>query len=198
MQGEGNRAVGSIDGDVVDALAFRTAQHVFTAGIRALALTDRAAAIAFGEQHLGELNDKRAVNTLVKLHKRAGNYARALQLLERLEVDERFELPLLAEVDGQPAGLAWGRIDADRRETAHLYQMWVDPAFRTCGAGDRLVAAVVDWARRCEAREVLLGVTRGNGAANRLYRRAGFVPIGEEPLRAGSPLMVDNMRLDLG
>jgi ribosomal protein S18 acetylase RimI-like enzyme len=117
---------------------------------------------------------------------------------ERLVVGESADRPLLAEVGGQPVGLAWGRIAAERRETAHLYQMWVDPAFRACGAGDRLVAGVVDWARRCGAREVLLGVTRGNSPANRLYRRAGFVPIGEEPLRPGSPLLVDNMRLELG
>jgi ribosomal protein S18 acetylase RimI-like enzyme len=117
---------------------------------------------------------------------------------ERLAGVDGANLPLLAEAGGHPAGLAWGRIAADRRGTAHLFQMWVDPAFRASGAGGRLVAAVVDWAQRCGAREVLLGVTRGNGPANRLYLRAGFVPIGEEPLRPGSPLVVDNMRLDLG
>jgi len=117
---------------------------------------------------------------------------------ERLNVVEDANLPLIAEAGGRPAGLAWGRIAVDERDTAHLFQMWVDPAFRASGVGARLVGEVVDWARRCGACELLLGVTRGNGPANRLYRHAGFVPIGEEPLRPGSPLVVDNMRLALG
>jgi hypothetical protein len=38
------------------------------------------------------------------------------------------DLPMVAEVDGKLAGMAWAHIDASAPNTAHLYQMWVAPA----------------------------------------------------------------------
>src|SRR4030067_246818 len=37
------------------------------------------------------------------------------------------DLPLVAEVDGEPVGLAWGRIDRSDPGLAYLYQRWVAP-----------------------------------------------------------------------
>lgn len=112
--------------------------------------------------------------------------------------DPVLDLPLVAEVDGIPAGLVWGRIDATDHAVARLYQMWVDPACRGLGLGRRLLAAVMDWAVGRGARQLCLGVTRGNAGAERLYRGFGFVPTGvSEPLRPGSDRVVDSMRLDL-
>ena len=112
--------------------------------------------------------------------------------------DARWALPLVAEVGGQPVGLAWGRIDPATPEVAHLYQMWVAPGHRRGGAGRMLLDAVIAWARTRNVRGMELGVACGAGPARRLYERAGFAPVGApEPLRPGSDLLAQTMRLTL-
>ena len=109
-----------------------------------------------------------------------------------------FDLPLIAEADGEPVGLAWGRIDASAPDVAHLYQMWVAPSHRRLGAGRLLLDAVIRWAKAANVRSLALGVTCGDTPAMRLYVRAGFKPAGApEPLRPGSTLLAQPMRLDL-
>jgi ribosomal protein S18 acetylase RimI-like enzyme len=122
-------------------------------------------------------------------------WARRLELAAAGSTD----LPLVARVGGPPAGLAWGRLDAHLPGVAHLYQVWVAPEFRGRGVGRMLLDAVIQWARAAGARELVLDVTRGDTPATRLYLRAGFRPAGEpEPLREGSALEVQPMRLTLG
>ncbi len=112
--------------------------------------------------------------------------------------DSRVNLPLVAEVHGEPIGLAWGRIDTSDPEVAALYQMWVAPNHRGLGAGQMLLEAVIAWARARNASYMDLGVTCGDRPARRLYERAGFKPMGEpQPLRPGSTLLVQPMRLIL-
>jgi ribosomal protein S18 acetylase RimI-like enzyme len=107
------------------------------------------------------------------------------------------DLPLVAELDDRPAGLAWGRIEPSNRDTAYLYQMWVAPECRGLGAGSMLLQAVIDWAGSQHARFMILGVTCGNSAATKLYTAAGFTPVGEpEPLRPGGELLAQSMKLD--
>jgi GNAT superfamily N-acetyltransferase len=113
-------------------------------------------------------------------------------------VDSPVNLPLVAEVRGEPIGLAWGRIDASDPDVAALYQMWVAPSHRGVGAGQMLLKAVIVWARARNASSLDLGVTCGDSPARRLYERAGFKPMGEpQPLRPGSPLLAQSMRLAL-
>ncbi|NKQ54634.1 GNAT family N-acetyltransferase [Amycolatopsis sp. K13G38] len=82
------------------------------------------------------------------------------------------ELNVLAECDGEPAGIVSGtRTDG----TVRLLSMYVAPFARGRGAGDALVRAVVRWAG--ESR-VLLRVFDDNEPAKKLYRRNGFVPAG--------------------
>ena len=108
------------------------------------------------------------------------------------------DLPLMAEVDGKPVGLAWARIDRDDPGLAYLYQMWVAPDHRRLGLGQMLLDGVVAWAKAKNASYLDLGVTDRDSPAMRLYRRAGFVPVGQpEPLRPGSDLLGLSMRLDL-
>jgi GNAT superfamily N-acetyltransferase len=74
----------------------------------------------------------------------------------------------------------------------------VAPEHRGRGAGQLLLEAVLTWARAAGARDLALDVTRGDTPAVRLYARAGFRPAGDpKPLRAGSPLTVQPMRLAL-
>ena len=108
------------------------------------------------------------------------------------------DLPLVAEVAGEPSGLAWARIEDDAPAVAHLYQMWVAPDTRRQGVGRALLEAVVGWARSAGAHTLVLDVTSGNSEAVRLYERAGFVPIGDQkPLRPGSALRSRSMHLSL-
>ena len=112
--------------------------------------------------------------------------------------DSGSDLPLVAEVHGEPIGLAWGRIDPSDPKAAALTQMWVAPAHRRLGAGQMLVEAVIAWARARNASYLDLGVTCGDSSARRLYERAGFRPLGEpQALRLGSELMAQPMRLAL-
>jgi ribosomal protein S18 acetylase RimI-like enzyme len=119
---------------------------------------------------------------------------------ERLATGARSptDLPLVAVVDDALAGLAWGRLDERQPDIAHLFQVWVAPEFRGRGVGRLLVDAVIAWARTVGARALRLGVTCGDTAAVRLYRRAGFVDDGApQPLRPGSDVKSQPMLLAL-
>lgn len=112
--------------------------------------------------------------------------------------EARLNLPLVAEVRGEPIGLAWGRIDPSDPDVAALYQMWVAPSHRGSGVGQMLLEAVITWARARNSSYLDLGVTCGESPARRLYERTGFSPAGEpQPLRPGSKLLAQPMRLAL-
>jgi len=112
--------------------------------------------------------------------------------------DSSWDLPLVAEVDREPIGLAWGRIDRSNPDVANLYQMWVAPSHRCLGAGQMLLGVVIAWARAKNASYLNLGVTCGDSPAMRLYTRAGFEPTGRsQPFRPGSKLSGQPMRLKL-
>lgn len=107
------------------------------------------------------------------------------------------DCPLVAECDGVPVGLSWVKRDEDA-SGAELYQVWVAPHARGVGAGAALLDAATAWSRGAGARSLRLGVTWTDSAAVRMYRRAGFEPVGPaEPLRPGSAIMSQPMRLTL-
>ena len=69
------------------------------------------------------------------------------------------------------------------RHKAHLFGMYVPSESRNAGIGKALVLAVLEQARkRPGVKVVQLTVTHGNGAAQGLYEKCGFVPFGIEPL----------------
>lgn len=108
------------------------------------------------------------------------------------------DCPLVAELDATPAGLVWAKMDSVNPTLMHLFQMWVAPEWRGHGVGRGLLATALDWAREREVRFVELDVTLGNSSAQRLYTRAGFKPVAAPvPMRAGSALMLQQMRLVL-
>jgi ribosomal protein S18 acetylase RimI-like enzyme len=105
--------------------------------------------------------------------------------------------PLVAEVDGAAAGLAWARTDAGDPSLVKLFQVWVAPQARGHGVAAALLDAAIAWGRARGARAMLLGVVCGNDAARRLYERAGFRELGApQPQRPGSSRMEQRMRLD--
>lgn len=106
------------------------------------------------------------------------------------------EYPLMAVVDGTPAGLVWGHIHPSQPKEAHLFQMWVDPRFRRHQLAQQMVLALVDWAASHQVAFIELDVTSNNRAALLLYQKCGFSEWGQpHPLRPGSQLESQTMRL---
>lgn len=108
-------------------------------------------------------------------------------------IDERvvdsFGASLIAQVDGDPAGIAACGFDEEDRSLCGLYAMWVAPEFRKLGVGRALVAFALEWMKNRGATTARLQVTDSNEAAVSLYASLGFKDTGDrEPLREGSPL----------
>ena len=88
-----------------------------------------------------------------------------------------FQGPVLAGV----AGLSFEAREKTRHK-AQLFGMYVPSRFRKRGLGKTLVLAVLEHAQlRPGVKLVQLTVTDGNGSAQGLYERCGFVPFGVEP-----------------
>jgi GNAT superfamily N-acetyltransferase len=97
-------------------------------------------------------------------------------------------------------GMATGLQPDDRPIVGWLFAMWVRPERRGEGIGRQLVAAIADWADALGIDQLLLHVTDGNEGAVRFYAPCDFVGTSDapEPLREGSHLMTQTMRLLLG
>jgi len=114
------------------------------------------------------------------------------ELIANAAADPR-GLLLVAEVDSDPVGMMFGRIDAIS-DTLDVGTLWVDPDLRRKGVGRGLLESSLNWARAAGATGAELWVTLGNDAAEALFESAGFRPTTEtEPLRAGSELSVMRM-----
>jgi len=93
----------------------------------------------------------------------------------------------LAEEAAAAVGIAFGLLDREHADRAHLGGMWVDPTMRRRGVGRALVDAVLAWARERGLRDVVLWVAEGNAAATALYERAGFTRTGRRDHLASNP-----------
>jgi DNA-binding MarR family transcriptional regulator/GNAT superfamily N-acetyltransferase len=102
----------------------------------------------------------------------------------------------IGELDGDPAGCVMCVAESER--TARLRLLLVEPDARGLGVGDRLVEACVGFARGVGYRELVLWTNDVLAAARRIYRRHGFVLVGEKPHRSfGKDLVGQDWRLDL-
>jgi GNAT superfamily N-acetyltransferase len=118
-----------------------------------------------------------------------GSTAADAEKLQEVEWRRRLEqrAVFMAESAGQGVGLVAG-IAGDQPGEGELISMWVAPAWRGQGVGDRLVEAVLVWATGEGFTSVGLWVANGNPRAEQLYARHGFdatgrvQPMGEERL----------------
>ncbi|MFF4355939.1 GNAT family N-acetyltransferase [Streptomyces sp. NPDC001604] len=111
--------------------------------------------------------------------------------------DPHLERVWIAELDGRPVGCVMCVRD-EAPGTARLRLLLVEPEARGLGIGDRLVRAVVDFARGVGYRELVLWTNDVLAAARRIYQRHGFVLVAEKPHRSfGKDLNGQDWRLDL-
>ena len=111
--------------------------------------------------------------------------------------DPHLERVWIAELDGRPVGCVMCVRD-EAPGTARLRLLLVEPEARGLGIGDRLVGAVVDFARGVGYRELVLWTNDVLAAARRVYQRHGFVLVAEKPHRSfGKDLTGQDWRLDL-
>ncbi|MFF6980800.1 GNAT family N-acetyltransferase [Streptomyces sp. NPDC008343] len=111
--------------------------------------------------------------------------------------DPHLERVWIAELDGRPVGCVM-LVRDEAPATARLRLLLVEPEARGLGIGDRLVSAVVDFARGVGYRDLVLWTNDVLAAARRIYRRHGFVLSAETPHRSfGKDLTGQDWRLDL-
>ncbi|EST23263.1 bifunctional helix-turn-helix transcriptional regulator/GNAT family N-acetyltransferase [Streptomyces niveus] len=111
--------------------------------------------------------------------------------------DERLERVWIAELDGRPVGSVMCVRD-EAPDTARLRLLLVEPEARGHGLGERMVDAVVDFARDAGYREVVLWTNDVLAAARKLYVRAGFTLVAEKPHHSyGADLVGQDWRLPL-
>jgi DNA-binding MarR family transcriptional regulator/GNAT superfamily N-acetyltransferase len=83
---------------------------------------------------------------------------------------------LVARVDG--VVVACGGLQRHSRTIGEVKRMWVDPAWRGCGLGLRLLAALEEEALRLGYRELYLDTNGTLSEAIAMYARAGYRSIG--------------------
>ncbi|MGW1723035.1 bifunctional helix-turn-helix transcriptional regulator/GNAT family N-acetyltransferase [Streptomyces sp. NPDC002306] len=111
--------------------------------------------------------------------------------------DPHLERVWIAELDGRPVGCVMCVRD-EAPGTARLRLLLVEPDARGLGLGNRLVAAVVAFARGVGYRDLALWTNDVLTAARHLYGRHGFVLTAETPHRSfGKDLVGQDWRLDL-
>lgn len=80
-------------------------------------------------------------------------------------------LLLIAHTGKEIAGFAAARVTVD---VCELESIIVAPSFRRSGLGARLLATIIEWARKHDAARLQLEVRSGNHSAIAFYHAAGF------------------------
>ncbi|WP_172383935.1 helix-turn-helix domain-containing GNAT family N-acetyltransferase [Streptomyces sp. MNP-20] len=112
--------------------------------------------------------------------------------------DPHVERVWIAELDGRPVGCVMCVRD-EVPGVARLRLLLVEPDARGLGVGDRLVRAVVAFARSVGYREVVLWTNDVLASARGIYERHGFVLVAEKAHRSfGVDLVGQDWRLPLG
>ncbi|MBY8843712.1 bifunctional helix-turn-helix transcriptional regulator/GNAT family N-acetyltransferase [Streptomyces sp. SP2-10] len=111
--------------------------------------------------------------------------------------DPHLERVWIAELAGRPVGCVMCVRD-EAPGTARLRLLLVEPEARGHGLGDRLVRAVIGFARGAGYRDLVLWTNDVLGSARRIYQRHGFVLVTEKPHRSfGRDLVGQDWRLEL-
>jgi len=95
-------------------------------------------------------------------------------------------------MDGETAcGIVGSFLDQNDSTQAHVISMWTAPTHRQQGICRLLVNEVLKWARRRNARSLVLMVTSNNEPAIRFYQRVGFTRTGRTEPYPNDPAIVE-------
>jgi ribosomal-protein-alanine N-acetyltransferase len=86
---------------------------------------------------------------------------------------------VVAELAGPTIGYLFSSRQGDR---GHLIRVAVHPDYQGCGVGARLLTEAIEFFRTEGVKVVTLNTQKDNTISQRLYRRFGFRPTGEEAL----------------
>jgi len=104
----------------------------------------------------------------------------------------------IAEIDGQNVGHVFLVKHPSEPQTAKLRLLFVEPCARGLGLGDALVNECIRFARTAGYRKVVLWTQSILTSAHRIYKKAGFRLIKEEPHRSfGHDLIGQEWELEL-
>jgi [ribosomal protein S18]-alanine N-acetyltransferase len=119
------------------------------------------------------------LDAVVRLERAAGGLSWTREMFARELEDQGSRVWLVAESDERRVVGYVGVILVV--DAAHVVNVAVEPPARRAGLATRLMAAVLDEARRRGAAAATLEVRASNTGARELYRRLGFVPVGARP-----------------
>jgi len=94
----------------------------------------------------------------------------------------------IARLNGQIVGSVF--LVEQSRNTAKLRVLYVEPKARGRGIGESLVRRCIAFARRAGYRKIVLWTNGILHAARRIYERAGFRLIDEEPIDLFGPQLI--------
>lgn len=95
----------------------------------------------------------------------------------RTNLQQPGNLYLIAEIAGEPVGVGSCHVQwllHHAAPIAEVQEMYVVPKYRSMGVGARLLHALVDFARSCNAENVELSSQKKRVDAHRFYVREGF------------------------
>ena len=104
----------------------------------------------------------------------------------------------IAEMNGRHAGHIMLVRHPQQPATAKLRLLYVDPAARGRGLGEKLVTECLTFARAARYRKITLWTQSILSAAHRIYQKAGFHLVSEEPHHSfGKDLIGQTWEMDL-